>query len=70
MIEFIKHLAWLLLNVFLTYYALAIAAEVWDVKRPEGWLIVAALVVIVISFASWYGLYSWPLLAPYIVRMS
>ena len=70
MIEFIGYSSWILLNVFLTYYASAIASAAWDVKYPDGWLIVAALVWIAIAFASWYGLYSSPLLAPYIVRMS
>ena len=70
MIELIGYSFWLLLNVFLTYYASAIASAAWDVKHPDGWLIVAAMVVISFAFASWYGLYSSPLIAPYIVRMS
>ena len=70
MIELIGCSAWLLLNVFLTYYASVIAAAAWDAKYPEKWIIVAALAWIAIAFASWYGLYSSPLLAPYIQRMS
>ena len=70
MIEFIGYPAWWLFNVFLTYYASAIASAAWDVKYPDGWLIVAALVWTAIAFASWYGLYSSPLLAPYIERVS
>ena len=70
MIELIVFSAWILLNVFLTYYASAIAVAAWDITRPDGWLIVATLIVVAIAFASWYGLYSSPLLAPYIQRMS
>ena len=70
MIELIVFSAWILLNVFLTYYASAIAAAAWDVKYPDKWLIVIALAIIAFTMASWYELYSSPLLAPYIERMS
>ena len=69
MIELIGYAAWLLITVCLTCFASVVAAAAWDVKYPDKWLIVAALAWIAIAFASWYGLYSSPLIAPYIERV-
>ena len=69
MIEIIGYAGWLLITVYLTYLASVIAAAAWDVKYPDKSLMVAALVVIASTMANWYGLYSSPLLAPFIERL-
>ena len=70
MIELIGYAVWLLLNIYLTYKSAIVASIAWDTKSPSWVLIVAPLAVIAIASASWYGLYSSPLLAPFIERIS
>ena len=65
MIELIGYTVWFLLNVYLTYKSALVASIAWDTKSPSWLLTVAPIAFIAVASASWYGLYSSPLLAPY-----
>ena len=69
MIEVIGYAVWLLLNIYLTYKSAIVASIAWDTKSPRWVLMFASLAVIAIASASWYGLYSSPLIAPHIERV-